>query len=129
GRGAAALGLDRLHDRLGLLTARAIGDDHIGVAVGEVQGAVATEAAAPSGDECELADHGRKLDRGPILINRARSIRLFGVSRTMSLIDRTRVFLRVAELSSFTAAATSLGLPKASVSTAVQQLEAELGAR
>ncbi|HLT35764.1 MAG TPA: LysR family transcriptional regulator [Enhygromyxa sp.] len=47
----------------------------------------------------------------------------------MSLIDRTRVFLRVAELSSFTAAATSLGLPKASVSTAVQQLEAELGAR
>jgi DNA-binding transcriptional LysR family regulator len=47
----------------------------------------------------------------------------------MSQIDRMRVFLRVAELSSFTAAAASLGLPKASVSTAVQQLEAELGAR
>jgi DNA-binding transcriptional LysR family regulator len=47
----------------------------------------------------------------------------------MSQIDRMRVFLRVAELSSFTAAAESLGLPKASVSTAVQQLETELGAR
>jgi DNA-binding transcriptional LysR family regulator len=47
----------------------------------------------------------------------------------MSQIDRMRVFLRVAELSSFTAAAASLGLPKASVSTAVQQLETELGAR
>jgi DNA-binding transcriptional LysR family regulator len=40
-----------------------------------------------------------------------------------------RVFLRVAELSSFTAAAASLGLPKASVSTAIAQLETELGAR
>lgn len=40
-----------------------------------------------------------------------------------------RVFLRVAELSSFTAAAGSLGMPKASVSTAIQQLEAQLGTR
>ena len=47
----------------------------------------------------------------------------------MSQIDRMRVFLRVAELSSFTAAAASLGMPKASVSTAVQQLEAQLGTR
>jgi DNA-binding transcriptional LysR family regulator len=47
----------------------------------------------------------------------------------MSQIDRMRVFLRVAELSSFSAAAVSLGLPKASVSTAIQQLETELGAR
>lgn len=47
----------------------------------------------------------------------------------MSQIERIRVFLRVAELSSFTAASASLGLPKASVSTAVQQLETELGAR
>lgn len=45
----------------------------------------------------------------------------------MNQIDRMRVFLRVAELSSFTAAAASLGMPKASVSTAVQQLEAQLG--
>jgi DNA-binding transcriptional LysR family regulator len=49
--------------------------------------------------------------------------------RTMSQIDRIRVFLRVAELSSFTAAGASLGLPKASVSTAISQLETELGAR
>jgi DNA-binding transcriptional LysR family regulator len=47
----------------------------------------------------------------------------------MSQIDRMRVFLRVAELSSFTAAGASLGLPKASVSTAIAQLEAELGTR
>jgi DNA-binding transcriptional LysR family regulator len=40
-----------------------------------------------------------------------------------------RVFLRVAELSSFTAAAAALGLPKASVSTAIAQLETDLGAR
>lgn len=47
----------------------------------------------------------------------------------MSEIERMRVFLRVAELSSFTAAASSLGMPKASVSTAVQQLETRLGTR
>ena len=47
----------------------------------------------------------------------------------MSQIDQMRVFLRVAELSSFTAAAASLGLPKASVSTSIAQLEADLGAR
>ena len=47
----------------------------------------------------------------------------------MTPIDNMRVFLRVAELSSFTAAAESLGLPKASVSTAVQQLETQLGTR
>jgi DNA-binding transcriptional LysR family regulator len=47
----------------------------------------------------------------------------------MSQIERIRVFLRVAELSSFTAAGASLGLPKASVSTAIQQLETDLGAR
>jgi DNA-binding transcriptional LysR family regulator len=47
----------------------------------------------------------------------------------MSQTDRMRVFLRVAELSSFTAAAAALGLPKASVSTAIAQLETDLGAR
>lgn len=38
-----------------------------------------------------------------------------------------QIFARVAELASFTHAADSLGLPKASASTAVQQLEAQLG--
>lgn len=38
-----------------------------------------------------------------------------------------QVFARVAELGGFTKAADSLGLPKASVSTAIQQLEAQLG--
>ncbi|HBK45861.1 MAG TPA: LysR family transcriptional regulator [Xanthomonadaceae bacterium] len=45
----------------------------------------------------------------------------------MDRLDQLRCFLRVAELGSFTRAAALLGLPKASVSTAVQRLEAELG--
>jgi DNA-binding transcriptional LysR family regulator len=47
----------------------------------------------------------------------------------MSTLDRMLIFTRVAELASFTQAADALGLPKASVSIAVQQLEAELGTR
>ncbi|WP_372660965.1 LysR family transcriptional regulator [Hydrogenophaga sp.] len=43
--------------------------------------------------------------------------------------EQWRVFIRVAELASFTQAALSLGLPKAKVSTAVQQLENALGTR
>ena len=45
----------------------------------------------------------------------------------MDRLDHLRNFLRVAELGSFTAAAEQLGLPKASVSLAVQRLEAEVG--
>ncbi len=47
----------------------------------------------------------------------------------MDVMDATRVFLRVAELSSFTAAASALSVPRASVSAAVQQLEERLGTR
>ncbi len=47
----------------------------------------------------------------------------------MNLLEHMRIFSRVAELSSFTQAADHLGLPRATVSTAVQQLEALLGAR
>ena len=47
----------------------------------------------------------------------------------MSPIERMQIFHRVAELTSFTQAAESLGLPKATASTAVQQLEAQLGVR
>ncbi|MBS0465571.1 MAG: LysR family transcriptional regulator [Proteobacteria bacterium] len=47
----------------------------------------------------------------------------------MDRLDSLRIFLRVAELQSFSRAAESLGLPKASVSGAVQRLETEVGAR
>jgi DNA-binding transcriptional LysR family regulator len=47
----------------------------------------------------------------------------------MNPLDAMQIFLRVAELASFTRAADSLGIPKASASTAVQQLESMLGAR
>nr|WP_295773265.1 LysR family transcriptional regulator [Rhodoferax sp.] len=47
----------------------------------------------------------------------------------MSLLQQMRTFTRVAELSSFSQAALDLGLPKATVSTAVQQLENALGTR
>jgi DNA-binding transcriptional LysR family regulator len=47
----------------------------------------------------------------------------------MDAVESLRIYARVAELASFTAAAESLGLPKATVSTAVQRLEAHLGTR
>jgi DNA-binding transcriptional LysR family regulator len=47
----------------------------------------------------------------------------------LNSIESMKIFLRVAELSGFTQAAEALGLPKASVSTAVQRLENELGTR
>jgi len=47
----------------------------------------------------------------------------------MDQLDTMRIFARVAELASFTQAADALGLPKASVSMAVQQIEARVGAR
>jgi DNA-binding transcriptional LysR family regulator len=47
----------------------------------------------------------------------------------MNQLEAMQIYLRVAELSSFTDAADSLGLPKANVSTAVQQLETFLGTR
>ncbi|MDB5974799.1 MAG: LysR family transcriptional regulator [Nevskia sp.] len=47
----------------------------------------------------------------------------------MNRLDAMQIFVRVAELASFTRAAESLGLPKASASNAVQQLESALGAR
>jgi DNA-binding transcriptional LysR family regulator len=47
---------------------------------------------------------------------------------TMDL-DALRIFVRVAELASFTRAAEQLGMPKARVSLRVQALEAELGIR
>ncbi|MDR7091261.1 LysR family transcriptional regulator [Cellvibrio fibrivorans] len=47
----------------------------------------------------------------------------------MNRLDAMQSFVRVAELASFTKAADSLGLPKASVSTSIQQLESMLNTR
>lgn len=47
----------------------------------------------------------------------------------MDRLDHLRIFLRIAQCNSFTLAADQLGLPRASVSGALQQLEARLGAR
>jgi len=64
----------------------------------------------------------------PACINRAILILLFKPDeQSMDRLDTLRVFLRVTELGSFTRAAESLGLPKASVSQAIARLEAELG--
>ena len=47
----------------------------------------------------------------------------------MDRIDHIRIFLRVADTGSFTLAADQLGVPRASISLAVQQLEKRLGTR
>ncbi|MFK3651454.1 LysR family transcriptional regulator [Lysobacter enzymogenes] len=47
----------------------------------------------------------------------------------MDTLDTIRIFQRVAELGGFTRAADALGLPKASVSAAVQRLEHSIGAQ
>lgn len=47
----------------------------------------------------------------------------------MDRIDLFRVFTRVVECSSFTRAADTLGIPRSSVSAAVQELESRVGAR
>jgi len=47
----------------------------------------------------------------------------------MDKLTAMKVFLRVAEMASFTKASESLGLPKASISTYVQQLVSLLGTR
>ena len=47
----------------------------------------------------------------------------------MDRIDTLRAFLRVAATGSFSVAADQLGLPRPSVSLAIQQLEARLGVR
>jgi len=47
----------------------------------------------------------------------------------MNRLEAMQIFVRVAELSSFTQAADSLGLPKGSISSAIKQLENMLGAR
>ncbi|MBI3229780.1 MAG: LysR family transcriptional regulator [Burkholderiales bacterium] len=47
----------------------------------------------------------------------------------MDQLQLMQVFMRVAEMASFTQAATSMGLPKASVSESGQKLEQQLGTR
>ncbi|HSD38143.1 MAG TPA: LysR substrate-binding domain-containing protein [Rhodocyclaceae bacterium] len=47
----------------------------------------------------------------------------------MNTLEEMHIYVRVAEMASFTQAADSLGLPKASISMAVKQLESEVGTR
>ena len=47
----------------------------------------------------------------------------------MNTLEAMQIYVRVAEMASFTQAADSLGLPKASISMAVKQLESEVGTR
>lgn len=47
----------------------------------------------------------------------------------MNPVEAMQIYVRVAELSSFTQTAQSMGLPKANISIAIQQLESELGTR
>ena len=47
----------------------------------------------------------------------------------MNLTDSLRIFVRVAQLSSFSAAAEQLGLPRTTVSAAVREAESTLGTR
>ncbi|EPC03342.1 hypothetical protein L861_17520 [Litchfieldella anticariensis FP35 = DSM 16096] len=47
----------------------------------------------------------------------------------MDRIDALRIFLRVAEMRSFTKAAVCLQMPRSTVSTAIRELEARLGTR
>jgi DNA-binding transcriptional LysR family regulator len=47
----------------------------------------------------------------------------------MDKLDQYRVFIQVADMGSFIKAAHALELPRASVSAAVQQLEASVGVR
>lgn len=47
----------------------------------------------------------------------------------MDRLERYRVFVQIAQVGSFTGAAHALGLPRATVSEAVRQLEADLGTR
>ena len=65
--------------------------------------------------------------------NRVTENRLFTLDEqnwlSMDKLETIRRFVRVAELGSFTRAADSLGLPKASVSNGVRQLEEHLGTR
>ncbi len=49
--------------------------------------------------------------------------------QTVDRIDLFRIFSRVVECSSFTRAADTLGIPRSSVSAAVQELEGRVGAR
>ncbi|MDB6062675.1 MAG: LysR family transcriptional regulator [Verrucomicrobiaceae bacterium] len=69
-------------------------------------------------------------------INQLSAVRLFAhceqsTAETQTVIspETMQIFMRVAELASFTQAAQSLGLPKASISTAIQRLESGLGTR
>ncbi len=47
----------------------------------------------------------------------------------MDRLERLNIFVRVVDCMSFTRAAESMGTPRSTVSTAIKELEVEMGAR
>lgn len=47
----------------------------------------------------------------------------------MDRLERLNIFVRVVDCMSFTRAAESMGIPRSTVSTAIKELEVEMGAR
>lgn len=67
--------------------------------------------------------------KSTILISLVRNYEQLEIIAHLDRIDLFRIFARVIECSSFTRAANTLGLPRSSVSAAVQELEGRVGAR
>ena len=130
--------------RLGFIGAAVVGADDVHAFGGEVQGGILAQATAGAGDQCDFAAHVKSSiavsgDEQSLfirhgVINRLKAESLVGsveqsTGVLMNKLELLRTFVRVSELSSFTLAGESLGLPRSTVSEHVQALETLLGTR